>query len=213
MKHYPGFWLLALAAAVLTLSSCGNPSSGGSGGSGPKDDMAGMDHGSTGSREKTPPMVTEDDRYSDKAFIDAMVPHHEGAVEMARVALENAEHKQVRDLAQDIISAQREEIRQLGEIRERRFGAAEGHARMNEEDMAGMGMAEDPRQLADADPFDKAFIDDMIPHHESAIEMAEAARRKTKDPEIREMAENIVSAQEREISQMERWRKQWYPQG
>jgi Domain of unknown function (DUF305) len=37
------------------------------------------------------------------------------------------------------------------------------------------------------------------------------AGRRTDDPEIREIANNIVSAQE--IEQMERWRQQWYPQG
>jgi uncharacterized protein (DUF305 family) len=38
-----------------------------------------------------------------------------------------------------------------------------------------MGMIEDPQRLADAHPFDKAFIDHMIPHHESAIAMAQVA--------------------------------------
>jgi uncharacterized protein (DUF305 family) len=54
---------------------------------------------------------------------------------------------------------------------------------------------------------------DMIPHHESAIAMAEVARDNTDDPEIREIANDIVSAQEREIELMERWRQQWYPEG
>ena len=210
MKHHPRFRLLAVAAVVLVLSSCASSSSGGSGSD---DGMKGMDHSSTGSKEPVPQMIKENGRYSDKAFIDAMVPHHEGAVEMARVALKHAEHKEVKRLAEDIVSAQRAEIESFGEIREKRFGAAEGHAQMSEQDMAGMGMAENPRRLADADPFDKAFIDAMIPHHEAAIEMAEAARQRTKDPEIREIAGNIVSSQKHEISQMQRWREEWYPHG
>ena len=71
----------------------------------------------------------------------------------------------------------------------------------------------DPGRLAKERPFDKAFIDAMIPHHKSAIEMAGAAREETENPEIREIAGNIASAQRREISQMQRWREEWYPRG
>jgi uncharacterized protein (DUF305 family) len=74
-----------------------------------------------------------------------------------------------------------------------------------------MGMM-DPQQLANKEPFDKAFIDAMIPHHQSAIEMAQVAYEKSRIPEIKELAKNIVSAQQREIEQMKEWRKEWYPQ-
>jgi uncharacterized protein (DUF305 family) len=53
----------------------------------------------------------------------------------------------------------------------------------------------------------------MIPHHQSAIYMAQVASEKSKIPEIKELAQNIVSAQKREIEQMRRWREQWYPEG
>jgi len=79
--------------------------------------------------------------------------------------------------------------------------------------MKGMGMMTNPRTLADRDPFDKAFIDSMIPHHQSAIEMAQVARDKSDNPKIEELATNIISAQKREISQMERWCAQWYQEG
>jgi uncharacterized protein (DUF305 family) len=71
----------------------------------------------------------------------------------------------------------------------------------------------DPDALANKDPFDKAFIDAMIPHHESAIEMAQVALEESDKPKIKKLAEGIVEAQTREITQMEGWRQQWYPQG
>ena len=74
-----------------------------------------------------------------------------------------------------------------------------------------MGMMDDPQQLASEDPFDKAFINNMIPHHRSAIAMAEVAVKESEDPEIREIARAIVEAQEKEIAQMEAWRQDWYP--
>ena len=177
--------------------------------------MGGMDHGGMSSKDMAAmsrEMVMPNGEYSDKAFIDAMVPHHEGAVEMAEVALDEAEHPEIKGVAEDIVSSQRSEIRVFGEIREREYGSAESTTEMNEQDTRAMGMS-DPRELAIARPFDKAFIDEMIPHHQSAIAMAEVARKETKDPEIRKIAEDIVSAQEREIEQMEGWREQWYPKG
>ena len=75
--------------------------------------MAGMDHGAMGSGNMSSmsrKMMMPNGKYSDAAFVDAMVPHHEGAVEMAQVALKNAEHEKTRQLAQNIIDSQRAEI-------------------------------------------------------------------------------------------------------
>jgi uncharacterized protein (DUF305 family) len=84
---------------------------------------------------------------------------------------------------------------------------------MNQEQMRSMGMMMDPQQLANKEPFDKAFIEAMIPHHQSAIEMAEVAYEKSENSRIKELAGDIISAQKREIEQMKQWRKEWYPQG
>jgi uncharacterized protein (DUF305 family) len=78
--------------------------------------------------------------------------------------------------------------------------------------MKAMGMT-DPDELANKDPFDKAFIDAMIPHHRSAISMARLALQESDNPEIREIARNIVGAQKKEIAQMQEWRRKWYPEG
>ena len=67
-----------------------------------------------------------------------------------------------------------------------------------------------PEQLARSKPFDEAFMEAMIPHHQSAIYMAQVASEKSEVPAIKELAEDIVGAQEREIEQMKRWRQQWY---
>jgi len=84
---------------------------------------------------------------------------------------------------------------------------------MNAGQMAGMGMMTDPQSLAKENPFDKAFIDNMIPHHRSAIEMAEVAYEESENGEIRALASDIVDAQRQEIQQMQDWREEWYPEG
>jgi uncharacterized protein (DUF305 family) len=209
-----------LLATVLMLASCGG--SAGSSGGGQDGGMQGMDHGKSGGgmagmdhgemgtggvSAMSRKMIMTNGEYSDAAFVDAMVSHHEGAIEMAQVALKNAEHEKTRKLAQNIIDSQRAEKEEFKEIREDLDGSA---MKMSGEDMSMMGMMKDPQQLADEDPFDRAFIDNMIPHHESAIAMAEVALRKSKNPGIKGIAGDIVSAQKREVGQMRQWHKEWY---
>lgn len=228
MKHHTRLALAGLLSAVaLTVAACG----GAGGGAGHMDDGgtgtdgagedgnntsmkgmegSGMDGGSGGMASG---MLTENGRYSDERFIDAMVPHHRGAVEMAEVALENAEHEEVRQLAENIVSTQESEIDQLKKIKREEFGTSRVPMDMEPGQMEEMGMTEDPRSLADEEPFDRAFIDAMIPHHRSAIRMADVALEKSDDPQIEKLAGGIVEAQEREISQMQTWRENWYPEG
>jgi uncharacterized protein (DUF305 family) len=143
-----------------------------------------------------------------------MVPHHQGAIEMAQVALENAEHPEILALAEDVVSAQETEIERLKAIKQEQFGTSEvAMDMMSAEEMEGMGMTMAPQELANQEPFEKAFIDNMIPHHESAIEMAQVALEQSENPKIREIAGAIVDAQEREIEQMTSWRDEWYPEG
>jgi uncharacterized protein (DUF305 family) len=204
---------LAVVAILGLLVSCANSGGGeDQGGSGSEDDMQSMDHGSGDTQQQMArQMVAPDGEYSDVAFVDAMVPHHEGAVEMAQVALENAEHEEIRTLSREIIDGQQAEIEQFGQIRERLSGSLmEG---MSEEDMNQMMGMTDAQDLVGQRPFDRAFIDAMIPHHQSAIEMANVALEESEDPEIREIALGIVDAQKREIEQMTSWRDEWYPEG
>jgi uncharacterized protein (DUF305 family) len=58
--------------------------------------------------------------------------------------------------------------------------------------------------------FDKRFIDEMIVHHNGAIDMAHQAQQNSNRPEIKKMADDIVQAQSGEINQMKQWREEWY---
>jgi uncharacterized protein (DUF305 family) len=222
-------WPLALLLAVaFILAACGGAGGGqqGSGSGGEHESaeksggMAGMDHGQMGhgsmgmgSGGMAREMVMENGKYSDRAFIDAMVPHHQGAIDMAEVALENAEHQEIIELSRNIISSQQAEIEELKAIKQEEFGTSQVPMEMSQQQMRGMGMMMDPQELANKEPFDKAFIDAMIPHHQSAIEMSQVALDKSDNPEIKELAENIISAQQEEIEQMKQWRNEWYPEG
>ena len=57
---------------------------------------------------------------------------------------------------------------------------------------------------------DEHFIEQMIPHHDGAIAMAKLALQKAKRPEIKTLAQNIISAQEKEVGEMQGWYKSWF---
>ena len=60
------------------------------------------------------------------------------------------------------------------------------------------------------DAFDKAFLEEMVVHHRGAVEMATAALSSAKHQEIKDLAQAIIAAQEKEISQMKSWKTTWY---
>ena len=72
-----------------------------------------------------PMEVTAGDKPFEQRFIQAMIPHHEGAVAMAEDALQSAEHQEIKDLAQAIITAQEGEIAQMKTWLQEWYGVAQ----------------------------------------------------------------------------------------
>ncbi len=60
------------------------------------------------------------------------------------------------------------------------------------------------------DALDVAFLDEMIVHHEGAIEMAQTLLRGTKRPELIKLGNDIITAQTAEIEMMKGWRTTWF---
>ncbi len=78
------------------------------------------------------------------------------------------------------------------------------HSMMNHHTEMDLGMA-------DAN-YDLRFIDAMSMHHQGAVVMAKEALAKSTRPEIKQLANNIIQSQTKEINQMKQWRSAWYPQ-
>ena len=144
----------------------------------------------------------------DVAFAKGMLPHHEGAVAMAEVQLKYGKDASMRQLAEEIIKAQQAEIKLMQnwindhpDTKEQDNTAAmqqayhESMQSMHGDMMAG---------ISEPDP-DMAFAKGMLPHHEGAVAMAEVQLKYGKDASMRQLAEEIIEAQQAEIELMQNW--------
>lgn len=148
----------------------------------------------------------------DGAFITGMVAHHKSAIEMAKIARERSDRPEIRRLAEEIISAQSGEIEVLDDIHQRLFGEPVGemsHGSLGLSEKL-MGMDMDMSALETAKPFDREFIDMIVPHHQGAIRMAQIELAEGEDDETKSIARGIIDAQSREITQLNEWRTRWY---
>lgn len=93
--------------------------------------------------------------------------------------------------------------------------ATQGQSHSNNQSMMqsekGMSMSQmlDGMKGKTGDEFDKAFIIGMIEHHNGAIDMAKEAQTNSNREEIKNLANEIISAQAKEIEMMQKWQKDW----
>lgn len=153
----------------------------------------------------------------DRHFIEQMIPHHEGAVAMAKLALEKSKRTEIKSLATAIIDGQTKEIDDMKVWYKSWFGkdvpkvstGMMGGGMMFSSGMH-MGGQEDMTTLENATDFDKAFIEAMIPHHQLALMMVRMLEAGSNRSEMLELAKNITTSQSREIQQMQSWYTEWY---
>lgn len=152
----------------------------------------------------------------DRHFIEEMIPHHEGAIAMAELALERSKRQEILSLAKGIIEAQKRENEEMRTWYADWFGGVPS----NSSGMGGMmghgsmgtsmiGMEGDLGALRLAKDFDLEFISQMIPHHEMAIMMARMLAASTNRQEMKTLADNIITSQSREIQMMRSWYESW----
>jgi len=180
---------LAIAAS-LGLTGCASPT-----GAGP---APGMDHGA---HAPSPSSATT----ADQMFVVMMIPHHEQAIEMSDLLLGKADiDPGVAELAERITAAQGPEIEMMqawlddwavAQVSPGPGGMDHGDGMMSQTDMA---------QLRDAEGAEasRLFLEQMIVHHQGAVEMAEAELAQGRDAEVRDLARRVVDDQTAEITEM-----------
>lgn len=182
-------------------------------------DHGGMGHGSGMDHSMAMDLGPADANY-DLRFIDAMTVHHQGAVSMAKEAQQKSQRPEIKKLADNIIKTQNKEISQMQQWRQTWYAQAskepvayggEGKSviSMSEQQRQTMTMSNEDMGSADAE-FDLRFINGMITHHQGAVTMAQDALSKSKRPEVKKLAQEIVTSQQAEINQLKQWRQTWY---
>lgn len=191
--------VIAALAATLGLAGCGSGSP--TGGS----SMSGMDHGSSPMASRTPD-ANADHNTADTMFAQMMVPHHKQAVEMSDIMLGKQDVPAgVTVLATKIKNAQGPEIEKMTGWLESwgqpvMMPTDSGHG------MSGMVDVDGMRQLKAAAGSEaaKLFLEQMVMHHEGAVEMAQQEIGAGKNPEAVQLGRDIVTAQQAEIAEMKK---------
>lgn len=142
----------------------------------------------------------------DKEFLAAVIEHHVGAIEMAKVAREKSERAEIRDFANDVIAMETSNIDQAYIWRKDWFGES-SHVFLNKKDNS-VSMIKD---LGKKDAqFDLRFLNAMIEHHEGAINMLSDILVPTTRTEIHSLATSSITALSKDIIVMQQWKKEWY---
>ncbi|AZI67791.1 DUF305 domain-containing protein [Kaistella daneshvariae] len=151
-----------------------------------------------------------DDMHSDKptGYIDAdfanmMIAHHQGAVDMSQLLLEKGKDAELKKFAQKVIADQNTEIAIM-----KKYAAKTANFPENKEfeqalnqSMAAM-MNSDTKVYND---IDKDYAAQMIPHHQSAVDMAKVYQKFGKENELLNLSDMIVQHQTSEIAQLQAW--------
>jgi uncharacterized protein (DUF305 family) len=149
---------------------------------------------------------------ADVTFTQNMIPHHQQAIEMAKLVDTHTERPELRTLADGITVSQGQEVTLLqGWLKSwAKPATPEGtdHGAMK---MPGMMSEADMRQLRllRSEDFDRLFLDMMSAHHEGAIQMATTELRDGSLPEVKRLAQQIIDAQQGEIGQFQQWQQEW----
>ncbi|WP_335622232.1 DUF305 domain-containing protein [Agromyces aureus] len=181
--------------ATILLAGCTSTGSSG--------EMSGMDHGSPSATSDSDPAADFND--ADVAFAMSMIVHHQQAIEMSDVLLEKDDvDPDVAELAQTIKDAQQPEIDAMTQWLDD-WGQPMDPTGMDGMDHDEMMMSEDDMAALESATGEEAstlFLEQMIIHHEGAIDMAETQVTEGQNPDAITLAEKIIDDQTAEIQQM-----------
>jgi len=148
----------------------------------------------------------------DHDFAMMMKSHHQAAIDMAQAELSSGKDEKLKEIAQKIIQTQQSEINELEAILNSTKNAAknydptrkdDGFAKVMEKNMTMM--MEMPKSDGSLST-DHQFANMVIPHHQSAVFMAEGFKQHGKDAKLLSMAKKMVTDQNKEIEEFKKWK-------
>jgi uncharacterized protein (DUF305 family) len=150
-----------------------------------------------------PPRVQSGLPY-DALFIDSMMVHHQGAIDMARTLQDQTRRPELLTLAGAIMDTQQSEIEFMTELRRQLFPDLPPTSGLAM-DMGAMAVAPE-----DGRPYEQRFLEAMISHHEGAIAMALETLQLARNADLKDLAAEIIRAQTEEIATMREWLREWF---
>ena len=144
----------------------------------------------------------------DVDFLANMIPHHKGAILSSKKLLETTKDNKLIELANNIVTEQEKEVAEftglVKELEGKNISYAEIDTVAIGNDMENImnKMMADMSSIEAAADNDIDFLKGMIPHHQGAVDVSKKILEYTKDEKIKEIANRIISAQEKEISDM-----------
>ncbi|MGL4393905.1 MAG: DUF305 domain-containing protein [Brevinema sp.] len=142
-------------------------------------------------------------------FIQNMIPHHIGAIKSAKALLPQTKNAELLTLLSNIISSQEKEVKEFTELVKKLKAQTPAHTQeqintYNTASKKNMEKMMKDMMAAPKDTSEKAFLHGMVAHHTAAVVDAKLILNVTKNPEVKKIAEDIVNAQESEITLMKR---------
>ncbi len=134
----------------------------------------------------------------DKAFLLEMIPHHQEAVETSAYLMTRTTRPEIRQFVEAVIAVQTAEIDQMKEWFRTWF-------LMDYVDQQQYQPMMRPLTDKTGGVLDQQYMEDMILHHQGAIEMAQSVLKVTERPALRAFAERIIATQNEEIESLRRW--------
>ena len=149
---------------------------------------------------------------TDHDFIHMMMAHHQGAVDMSEIELRDGKDATIKAMAAKILADQKREIGALEKAATRLDGSAKNYTPKDPSDKFQQRMDQSMKPMmmpmtASGD-VDRDYVTMMVPHHQSAVAMAQAEVEMGQDPAVKKMAQAMITAQQREIAQFNAWLKQ-----
>ena len=140
---------------------------------------------------------------NDADFSKMMIEHHKGAVDMSELLLEKGKDEELKKFAKQIITAQNQEITLMQKFEDKKEVSpdSENFSQDLNRSMAAMMN----KNIKIHDDIDKDFAEQMIPHHQSAVDMAEVYLKYGKNTELIKLSNDIVKAQTTEIAFLKEW--------
>jgi uncharacterized protein (DUF305 family) len=164
----------------------------------------------------------------EQSFLTQMIHHHQEGIEMAKMVPHHTKRAELTDFAEKMTKTQTAEMEKMSALLKSPAGSSAApmdhsmmgdkkrehsamgekkmdHAKMDGTKMSGMGGMES----AQGAEFDRMFVQHMIKHHTSALEMAQLAEGRASRPEVIAFAEKLSKEQKDEIQKLKNWESKW----